>query len=240
MAGDLTILALDTSTRVCSAALLAGEHIAAEILIHGHKNHSEHILVLVDDVLQRSRISLEQIDLIAVSTGPGSFTGLRVGISTAQGLALALDKELFGVSSLAVLAFQAGRAPGHICPMIAARAQHIYTCLYTATTRAGLKKVTEETAVDPEQWIAQVPVRTLFVGEAAFAFREQIENSGRGHRLGSGVTAVPRASSLACIARELYGRAGKKESGDITPLYIRPPDAAAGGRSRRGSFNPIR
>ncbi len=237
---DLTILAIDTATYVCSVAVFVGERLTGESLLHGQKNHSENLLPLIHNLFEHTLISPEQIDLIAVATGPGSFTGLRVGISTAQGLAMALAKDLIGVSSLAVLAAQASLYCGYIAPMIGARRHQVYTCLYRCSAGGVLEKIIGETVIEPALWLEQIPEKVLFIGDGAYAYRDHIENTTKQHLIGSGSCLVPRASSLAYIARKQYLQQGKNKIEEIAPLYIRPPDAELNADICKGSFNPVK
>ena len=126
---ELITLAIDASGQYCSAAITKGWNLVGEQLISGTKNHSELILLIIDELVNSTGIALSDIDIVAVTKGPGSFTGVRTGISTAQGLAFSLDKILVGVSTLEVLAVQSGIDYGYVCPMIDARKKQVYTCL---------------------------------------------------------------------------------------------------------------
>ncbi|MEI6126576.1 MAG: tRNA (adenosine(37)-N6)-threonylcarbamoyltransferase complex dimerization subunit type 1 TsaB [Pseudomonadota bacterium] len=223
----MKILAIDTATQVCSAAIIVDAQIAGECLISGRHKHSEKLLALIDVLFNHAQISPHSLDLIAVSVGPGSFTGLRAGISTAQGLAFSLGKEMVAVPTLEIIAAQAVMYHGFICPMIDARKQQVYTCLYRCSETAELEKVSADIVVDPETWIAGLPGRTLFAGSGALLYQDTIQAVLKGaadflpEYLG-----IPRSSTLACVAQKSYELHGPSELSRIAPLYIRLPDAA--------------
>jgi len=223
----MIILAVDTATRTCSVALLDGDSLLAESLLYGQKHHSEKILGLIEGLFLNTGITGSQLDLIAVATGPGSFTGLRVGLSTAQGLALSLDKPLLGVSTLEVIAAQLLPSE-RICPMIDARKGQVYTCLYECEAQGRLKKTVDDTVMRAEAWVAGLEGAIVFAGNGACLYREKIQNAFHGTALFAPAAAgIPRASTLGCIARERAHQAQHHEPERITPHYVRPPDAMA-------------
>ncbi len=241
MKKEIKVLAIDSATRACSAALVLDGVVAGENFLYGQKNHSENLMTLIDDLFRNTGVSPEDIDLVAVSSGPGSFTGLRVGISTAQGLAFALGKDLAGISTLDILAFQANIGFGYICPMIDAKKNQIFTCLYKCSGSKLPEKTIDKTVVEPEKWLMTInshkPV--LFLGDGAWCYHEAIETAFRGdYTLLPPFSGIPRASTLGCIAVERHLKNRKNELDEIVPFYIRPPDAEANLRKKSGSFNP--
>jgi tRNA threonylcarbamoyladenosine biosynthesis protein TsaB len=242
MAGKgLKTLAIDTATRYSSVALVNGDKVAGENLLYGQKNHSEKLLSLVDELFKNTRVAPGSIDLIAVSSGPGSFTGLRVGISTAQGLAFSLGKDLTGVSTLEVLASQVCcMYQGFICPMIDARKQQVYTCLYKCAEKGKLEKVIGETVVGPEKWLLDLPAPVLFLGDGVCSYRKIIKTTMKKNcTILPFYFGIPRASTLAHIAMKRYLKNRRNELEQIAPMYIRPPDAEMKTNIRKGSFNPV-
>jgi len=236
----MKILALDTATRTCSVALTDGDRILGESLLSGRQHHTESLLRLVDELLGRAGLSLEMLDALAVSIGPGSFTGLRVGMSTAKGLAFAAARPVIGISTLEVLASQAGAASGLVCPMLDARKEQVYTCLYEASAEGRLEKMSAEVVADPGEWISNVPSQLLFVGDGARRYREMIRAKlGDGAGFAAGFTDVPRASVLAHIARESCLGDGSGRLAEAVPLYVRKPDAEVYAHMKRGSFRPV-
>lgn len=221
----MKILAIDTATRTCSVALLDGDNILAEALLYGQKHHSEKILSLIEGLFFNTGITGSQLDLIAVSTGPGSFTGLRVGLSTAQGLALSLDIPLLGVSTLEIIAAQLLPA-ARICPMLDARKGQVYTCLYESGVQGVLKKTIDDTVMPAEEWVSGLEGSVVFAGNGACLYREGIEKAFTGTALFAPAAAgIPRAATLGCIAGARAHQAQPHKPEQVTPHYVRPPDA---------------
>ena len=229
----LIVLAIDSATQVCSVALTEGHKILGECMLMGSKNHSESLLKLVHDMLTQTQIAPELIDVIAVTTGPGSFTGLRVGISTAQGLAFSLSKTLIGVSSLDVLASQASVFSRNICPMIDARKSQVYTCLYKCSDMNRIEKIEQEAVIEPEKWLKKINAPTVFLGNGAATYRDTIETRLENCLILSDFFGTPRASTVARIAKDLYTVKRGTGFGECIPMYIRAPDAQTNIQSKR-------
>ena len=129
----MLLLALDTATTTCSAALLRDDRVLAEVHLHLPRVHAQHLTPLVDDLLTRTEQAPADVDAVAVSMGPGSYTGLRIGVSTAKGWALAHDAALVGVPTLEALAAQVrpwGRPGDVVCALLDARRDDVYAAAY--------------------------------------------------------------------------------------------------------------
>jgi tRNA threonylcarbamoyladenosine biosynthesis protein TsaB len=133
------ILGIETATEVCSVSLLRDGNIIALKESSGSNEHSRLLTPFIHQVMEESGISLSQIDAVAVSMGPGSYTGLRIGVSTAKGLCFSLDKPLIGISTLKAMAWQVMHHPGEdnagnnnslLCPMIDARRMEVYLAVF--------------------------------------------------------------------------------------------------------------
>jgi len=224
----MKVLAIDSATNSCSVAVLEGQTVAGEQVVYIRKNHSETLLYSIDVLLHATHTALDEVGLIAVSTGPGSFTGLRVGISTAQGLAFSLHKPMVGVSALDIIATQASFYKGFVCPMIDARKQQVYTCLYGTNGCGQIEKKSEATVINPVPWTKSLPEATLFAGSGAAAYQQEICSARTDTALFlPQYMSIPRASTLAVIARARYEKSGGMDPAEIVPRYIRPPDAAS-------------
>ena len=128
----MKIIGIESSGMVASVALWADGGIVSEYTTDMKQTHSETLLPMLDEMLKRVGIAVTQIDAIAVSGGPGSFTGLRIGSATAKGLGLALNKPIINVPTLDAMAYQALNTYGIICPMMDARRDQVFTGFYTA------------------------------------------------------------------------------------------------------------
>src|SRR5699024_394836 len=157
----MRILAFDTSNQPLSVAVVSDDVILAEQLINVKRNHSVQLMPIIDEVLKQAKLSLDEIDRIAVAQGPGSYTGLRIAVTVAKSLAWTKDIELVGVSSLKVVAGNClDENMGEIIiPIFDARRQNIYTGLYTRGENGELLEVMEELHVAATQWVEMLAQR---------------------------------------------------------------------------------
>ena len=237
------VLALDTSTRSGSLALLEGEKLVAELGLLSSDNHAERLLGGIDYLLSGAGWRLEQCGLIAVGIGPGSFTGIRIGVSTALGLAQTVGCPLSAVSGLDALAHAIatlveGLAPRGLSPPIgivmdASRGQ-VYHCEYRV--RAGrLRKARKPSLQSPGELGAGFGGRRLVLaGDGAARYSQELGISRSGVR-----RLIPFDLFLAAaIGRLALARKRSWLDGEYLkaePLYTRPPDAIAKLGSKRGS-----
>jgi tRNA threonylcarbamoyladenosine biosynthesis protein TsaB len=142
----MNILALDSSTEACSVALLSEQNVVEKFEIIG-RGHAEHLLPMINSLLDENGVSLDEIDLFAYGAGPGSFTGLRIGAAMMQGLALARDRKLIAVSSLAALA---ARQQGLVLSVIDARMEQVYHALYRIDGDVQAELIGETGVSSPE------------------------------------------------------------------------------------------
>lgn len=222
----MNLLAVDTSGLGCSVALSTGDRLLAELNLRNNETHSKHLMTIVESLMRVSGMNPSDIDALAVTRGPGSFTGLRIGLSTVKGLSLALGKQVVGVSSLDALA----RGISHmgqknICAMIDARKDEVFTALYTADGPL-LRKISEERLVGMADLATDIDEETLFVGSGAERYRELIQTrvGGRAVFPEDSFNHV-RAEIVASIGfTELIDHA-EQNSTDISACYIRKSDA---------------
>lgn len=225
----MIILALDTASRRCSAAVSDPQGVRAELSDTSGETHSRHLMALIDQVLKMAALSIAGIDGIAVCRGPGSFTGVRIGIATAKGLAAAAGKPLVGVSSLQALAWPLTEFAGPVCPMLDARRAEVYYARYRAV-EGRLDALIDARVGPPEQAAAGLDRPGLFVGEGALAYAERLKQAaGRNWHLAAASQHEIRAAHLAELAREGL-RQGQNELLTLVPHYLRPSYAQPPGR----------
>lgn len=145
----MRVLGLDSATLVAGVAVVDEKRVIMEGFLQTRRVHSERLLPLLDTWLREAELKLEHLDGIAVTSGPGSFTGLRIGISTAKGLAQVLGIPLVGVPTLDALALNLAGSAGLVCPILDARKGEIYTALYRSPHPGQLCRLTEYLAVAP-------------------------------------------------------------------------------------------
>lgn len=224
MAGEL-ILTIDTSTTSGSIALCRGERLLAEIIVDSLANHSDRLLLHVEQVLREQRSELAAIDAFAVINGPGSFTGLRVGVAAAKGLAQACNRPLFGISSLHTLAGALPYASLPVCALLDARKKEVYVA--TFSTVSGFPCLIDEPrAASPRKVLEEMTAPALFVGSGAVLYRDLIvERFTTLAVFAPWPSHVPRASFAAPLALQQLRDGVNGDPEQLLPLYIRPSEA---------------
>ncbi len=224
----MDILALDSATNACSAALWREGAVTAHRLEPAERGQAERLMPLVLEVLGEAGTEVAALDLLAVTRGPGSFTGLRVGLAAARGMALAAGIPCLGVTTLeAVAAGVEESVPGPLLVVLDAKRADVYAQAFDPSGQP----LGEPGAVMPGELatlVAGDPV--TLVGDAAKTAAEALAEAGRQVRLAD-APGYPDARVIAAIAAGRWD--GKAETPD--PLYLRPPDARlpkAGGRLR--------
>jgi len=232
--GTVIILALDTTTRGGSVAVTDDERVLALLTGDESRTHGERLPGEIARALEQAGITRERIDLLAVATGPGAFTGLRIGLAAIQGLAMTLDKPVIGVSALDALAEQIIASDADVLvPWMDAQRGDVFATVIDRRSQATIETAA---AGSPqallETWRAHVVNRrVIFIGDAASRDSALIEASGAG--LWHSQTPLPLAPQIAVIGRR---RAQNGESGPphkLEPIYVRRPDAEIE-RERRG------
>lgn len=221
----MRLLALDTTSHGCSVAILDDRDIVAEINIEKKETHSKHVMDMIDGALRVSGLNAEDMDAFAVAKGPGSFTGLRIGMSTIKGLCVATGKPLVGVSSLESLALGATSFGLPVCPIIDARKNEVYLARYSFTNRMP-QTLRAPCAVGPDTLCDGIETPTLFLGTGVDVFGDVIKM-----KLGDWAVFPDacfhqiRARHVAELGYRSFSRGSTDETVSLTPTYIRKSDA---------------
>lgn len=219
------ILAVDTAAASCSVAVVANDRLAAELTVTDGRSHTRHLMSMIEKVLKLAGLTLEQLDGFAVSRGPGSFTGLRIGISTVKGLAAASGKPVAGISSLEALAVQAAAGTPLIGSFMDARKGEIYFSFHQATPD-GLVLQGPERVDTPAKALQGVDRHCMFVGSGARLYRRVIRQTlGPLARFSPAGADTLRASTLAGMARDRFAKNHMDDYCRLAPVYIRKSDA---------------
>lgn len=216
------MLGIETSGPTASAGLMEDGVLRAEYALMHTRTHSETILPLVERLMEDLSLAPESLSAIAVDIGPGSFTGVRIGVCTANAMALALGIPVIGVPSLRVLYEGVCVSDRPIAVLLDARNENLYSALY-APDGAELQP---PAATDLTHWLPSLPENVLFVGDGVLAYREAIQAAFPKAALAPERFAHVRAGALLAAAWQLYlekGRDGFPE--EAAPLYLRPSQA---------------
>lgn len=210
-------LGVDSSGRAASCALMRGDMLLAESYIDTGLTHSHTLLPMIESMLSRAGTALGDIERLAVSVGPGSFTGVRIGVSTVKGLSFGLDISCVGVSALAAMAhLAAGLYTGSVCPVMDARAGQVYAALFE-TAHGTVTRKMEDSALSIEDLRAVLPSGTLLLGDGAHLIYE--ENGG--FNLAPGHQRLQRAVGVVLAAGGLPDTPAE----GLLPVYLRRPQA---------------
>jgi tRNA threonylcarbamoyladenosine biosynthesis protein TsaB len=220
------ILAIDTSTRVGSIALVEGPLLKAQNILDIRATHNQRLLPGIERILTDAGWSLDDLDGFAVSLGPGSFTGLRIGLSIVKGLAWATGKPLVGVPTLDGLAANVSFVPYMICPILDARKGEIYAALYRQGDEGIPERLTSYMAIKPEEMLALISETTVIIGDGLLSHGDYLRRElGNLLVLAPPHLSVIHASSLAWLGWHRLRSGEFEDVSSCTPLYVRPSEA---------------
>lgn len=214
---------IDTCCMAATAALCDEERLIAETVINTKKTHSEKMLPQIDNMLSSAEIDIADIDCFCVACGPGSFTGVRIGVAMIKAFAQAADKPCVSVSTLNALAHNVSVFSGIICPILDARRNQVYNALFQGGN--NLKRLCDDRALGVDELIEELkgynqPV--IFLGDGVLAYGDEIKSA-----LGDMAVFAPvaqRLNSAASVCQagmELYKEGKTVAYEDITPQYVR-------------------
>lgn len=238
----MIILGIETATMMGGVALLNEEKLISEYTLNVRMTHTARLMPALDRILKDSSIDKGEIDGIAISIGPGSFTGLRIGLATAKGLALGLGIPLVGVPTLDALARNIPFAMYQLCPVLDARKSEIYYSLfrYDQSYASGehstphLQRQIPYQVIPPADLVKQIHEKTIFLGDAVDVYRDFItENLGELALFAPDAQRYPRAATVAEIGLLKLKSGEHLDIASAEPIYIRPSDAEISLTARR-------
>ena len=232
----MLVMGIDTSTTQGGVALLSGQGVICEYTLNIKATYSERLLPLIDRALQDAGITLGQVDGFAVAVGPGSFTGLRIGLSTAKGLAVVGGQPLVGVSTLEAMAWTLPFCAHPVCPILDARKGEIYCALFRHEGDR-LIRLMDDTATAPGRLLSRIQQPTVFLGDGLVAYEGLVQSqlkelalfpplAGRGGR----------AAAVAELGRRRLLRGDRDDLMQLAPQYLRPSEAEF---KQLGKFAPV-
>ncbi len=221
----MRILAIDTSGASVGVALLEEDRLLFECTLTHKRTHSQWVMPAVEQALAQTERCMADIDLFAAVVGPGSFTGVRIGVTTVKSLAQAADKPCIGINALEALALGAGDFAGAVCPVLDARAGQVYGAAFAP----GLppRRLLPDDALALSDYLDKLEAlgqSLLFVGEGAPAFAPAIaQRFGRAARIAPAHLGGLRAGAAAVLAAQAAEQAVAYT--ELQPLYLRAPQA---------------
>ena len=223
----MKILALETSAKAVSAAVCEN----GKILSSGYQDtgltHSRTLMPIVEHILKNTDLTPKDMDAIAVSVGPGSFTGIRIGVSAAKGLAFSLDKPAIGVSTLAAMARNLSCVEGLVVCAMDARRNQVYNANFAAEN-GQITRLTEDRAIalaDLAQALRSDPRPKFVVGDGARLAYDFLTEAGIACRLAPPHLLMQNAMSVALEAEELAAQGKLVSAQELDAFYLRPPQA---------------
>ena len=225
----MRIIGIESASLTASAAVLDEENVIAEYTVNYKKTHSQTLLPMLEEILRMTEQDLSEIDAIAVSGGPGSFTGLRIGSATAKGLGLALDKPLVHVPTLEAMAWNLWGSRDLVCPILDARRGQVYGGLFAFDEGGRLVTVKETEAAEIGVFLTEIRRlgrKTVFLGDGVPVFRKTIEAE-----LGDLAAFAPphlsrqRAAAVAARGLELFREGKTVDAAAEAPEYFRVSQA---------------
>lgn len=229
----MLILGIESATTQVGCAVGGHEGVLAAARSGRGRRHAESLAPQIEFVLDQARIAIDEVSVVAVDVGPGLFTGLRVGISTAMATAFGLGVPMIGVSSLDLVAFPLRHSRRLIVVAIDARRGELFTAFYRAVP-GGIQQVRDPDVVTPADLYGEMQAlgtECLLVGDGALRYREHFSGLTK-VEIADVSLAYPSASSLVALAHPRAMREEFVQPAEITPLYLRRPDVEVNWQTR--------
>ncbi len=219
------LLCVDNSTMYGSVAIVSNSGCIAEHSLISKVTHSKRLLSEIETLMQECELKWGDLDGLAICLGPGSFTGLRIGLTTIKGICMATGLPLIGVSSLEALASQFPYCAHPICPILDARKQEVYAALYQTKTWC-IHTDLQPVVIGIEQLLTTIDKPTLFIGDGVDVYQETICKQLGDHALfGPPQLIFPRAAAIGTLALTLFKNKQFLDPASASPMYIRASDA---------------
>ena len=223
----MLVLSVDSSYSTATCALIKDDKILAEINLNDKKQHSVILMRLIDSILKEYEIDINDIDAFIISRGPGSFTGLRIGMATLKGLAFASKKPLISVSTLDALAYNSISFQGIICPIMDALRDNIYICLYKNENN-NLTPLIKEQCLNINELLTILKEQTLpiiFVGDGVAKHKEFLQENIPNSFFAPNHSNFPKASSVGELGIKKINDGVIENIDSINPIYLRKSQA---------------
>lgn len=218
----MIIVGMDTSSVNATVAVMSDKKLIGEYLVSNDRTHSQIIMPLLEDLLKKCGLKISDADVFATAIGPGSFTGVRIGMASVKTLAQMCEKPVIGISSLESLSYNCSFFDGTICPIIDARHKEVYNALFE-----NGKRLCHDRIIGLDMLLEELGDRkVVFCGDGAVAYRDIIEEKNPGNWQIAPVSVCMQKASSLCQAA--YDRAVREDYDNLyslVPLYLRQSQA---------------
>lgn len=213
----MLIFGIDTCCSAATSAIFDGEKLLAQTVINHKKTHSQKIMPQVENLFSLSELSINDIDAFAATIGPGSFTGVRIGVATVKGMAMALNKPCVPVSTLEALAYPLSSFSGIVCPILDARRAQVYNALFE-----NGKRLCPDRALSLSDLLSELSGKeVIFLGDGIFPYKDEILKAIPTAKFAPKVIAMNLAGSVCEVAYEKFMKGEAVSSGELLPNYVR-------------------
>ena len=221
----MKLLAIETSTMLGGIAVMEDDTLIAESRMNVKATHSERIMADIDNALKRSGFTIDDIDVFGIASGPGSFTGLRVGLSTLKGLSYATGKRVVSVSTLEAFAWNVPFSQHLICPLLDARKKEVYAGVFE-WSEDGFTKIVDEQTIKLDTLLSAIVKSTVFLGEGALLYKDRIQAClGEKALFGAPQHMVPSPANVAYLCMKKAGNNIFDNPERLVPRYMRKSEA---------------
>ena len=222
----MKILGVNTSTPIGSVALIDGDNLVAEHTLDIVQAHSSRLMPAIDSVLKWGNITVDDLDGCAVGIGPGSFTGIRIGVATVKSICYAVDKPIIGVSTLEAIAYNLRWSDSIICPLLDARRSEIYGAIFQGSTK--WQRLSEDLCLPIDDFLERIKADTTsdciinFVGDGLETYGDVVrENLGERVDFAEAIFNVPRGATVAYLGTQRLQQGDCDNYWSLVPNYVR-------------------
>lgn len=213
----MLIFGIDTCCSAATSAIYDGEKLLAQTVINHKKTHSQKILPQIDSLFALSDLDISDIDCFAAAIGPGSFTGVRIGVATIKGMAMALSKPCVAVSTLEALAYPLSSFSGIVCPILDARRGQVYNALFQ-----NGKRLCPDRALSLSALLEEISDRSvIFLGDGVFPYKDEIQSAMKSAEFAPKSVSMNLAGNVCEVAFEKIMKGETVDACGLTPAYVR-------------------
>ena len=233
----MTLLAIETATRQLGVAVVDGETALSSYELLADNPHAVELPAAVSRVLKAARITLHQLDGFVVDIGPGSFTGLRIGLAFVKALAFATKKPIIGVASLDVLAANVPFAPRPVCPVLDAKQKNVYAAVFLTGERQVTRR-TDYLLGPAAEVLAGFTEPAVFLGDGCGRYRDLMLKHCPKAEFAAPELWLPRAATLGRLGAARFAEGKRDDPAQLVPMYLYPMDCSVRGPDRPTSVLP--